>query len=273
MEQRLRSARQHAVDDLVEAPLAAIVHGTEAGGHLLDGAVRGVQRRERGLVRAAGGHFLQVGEEDVLGLRGEVEDHVDVERVEARSSLADALKDLRAAAVLSVAVHLLEQSVVEALHAHGQALYAPLHLLEVGLGQVVGVRLDRHLPDVEMLACRVKRFAQFVDHDGGRAAAHVDALEVVTQLLEHEHFLAQTGEVGLRHLLAEGVAVEAAVRAQHLAEGHMQVEHVRAAVLGGRHEPLVGGLEVELALGDAFDDRREHAFRNHPLSLASQSSR
>ena len=91
-------------------------------------------------------------DESVLGLRREVEDHVGVHGHEVGRRLADALQNFLTAAVLVVAIHLLQQVVVEALHAHGQTLHAPLQLLEVRGNKVVRVRLAGHLVDGEQVA-------------------------------------------------------------------------------------------------------------------------
>ena len=146
-------------------------------------------------------------------MAGEVEDHVHVHAVEVGRGLPDALEDLLAAAVLLVAVHLLEQVVVEALHTYGQALHAALHLGEPRLGKVVRVRFHAHFLDVEVVAGKVDGLAQLVEQDGGGAAAEVQRLEVPAALLEHHHLAAQVLEVRAGDVLVEHVAVEAAIRA------------------------------------------------------------
>ena len=195
-EQRVLAAGQHFGDDLVEALLARVINLAHGASQRARHAGAGHQRVERGLARAAFHHALDVAEQHVLGLRREVEDHVHVERREVGAGLADALEDLLAAAVLVVAIHLLQQVVVEALHANAQTLHATLQLVQVAGNQVVRVRLAGHIADAERVARHVDGFAQLVDHDGGRAAAHVQAFEVVAEVLQHEHFLAHVGEVG-----------------------------------------------------------------------------
>ena len=137
-EQRVLAAGQHFGDDLVEALLARVINLAHGASQRARHAGAGHQRVERGLARAAFHHALDVVDEDILGLRGEVEDHIHVERGEVRAGLADAREYLGAAAVLVVAVHLLEQAVVEALHTHAQALHAALQLVQVRRYQVFG---------------------------------------------------------------------------------------------------------------------------------------
>ena len=133
-----------------------------------------------------------VADEHVLGLRGEVEDHVDVEALEDLGVCAgaDALEDGVCVSVLLKAVHLLEQAVVEALHAHAQALHHALQLLEVAGNQVVGVGLARDLLDVEEVARLADGLGQLVHEDGGGAAADVHAVEVVAHICQHAHLCA-----------------------------------------------------------------------------------
>ena len=67
---------------------------------------------------------------------------------------------------------------------------------------------------------------KLVDVDGGRAAADVHRVEVVAQLRDHPHLIAQVLEVRRRALGVVGEAVERAVRAQPLAERDVHVEQV-----------------------------------------------
>ena len=260
LEERVVTAGKHAVENLVVAVLAVVIHAPERLDHLARGCGRDVERRERGLARAAFDDLLQVAEENVLSLRGEVEDHVHVERVEIRDRLADALEDFLARTVLVVAVHLLEQVVVETLHADGQTLDATLQLVEPRLHEMVGVGLRRHFLDAEVVARKVNRLAQLVEHDGRRTAADVEALEVVAQILEHHHFLAHVLEIRTRNGLAERIAIEAAIRTKHLTKRHVHVEHVLLAGLRAGEELLVGRMQVKVLLGDAFDQVGEHSF-------------
>ena len=179
-------------------------------------------------------------------MRREVENHVGVHGHEIRACLLDALHDFLTAAVLFVAIHLLEQPVVEALHAHAQALHAALQLVQVRRYQVVRVRLAGNLLDRERLLRQIDGVAQLVDHDGGRAAADVDGIEVVAEILQHAHLATHVLEVGLRAILAEGEAIEGAVGAQTLAERHMHVQHVRLTRVGRGHERLVAGLKLQV---------------------------
>ena len=260
LEERVVAAGKHAVENLVVAVLAVVIHAPERLDHLARGCRRDVERRERGLARAAFDDFLQVAEEDVLGLRGEVEDHVHVERVKIRNRLADALEDFLARAVLVVAIHLLEQVVVEALHTDGQTLDASLQLVEPRLHEVVGVGLRRHFLNAEVVARKVDRLAQLVEHDGRRAAADIEALEIVAQILEHHHFLAHVLEIRTCDGLAERIAIEAAVGAKYLAKRHVHVQHVLLAGLRAGEELLVGRMQVKVLLGNAFDQVSEHSF-------------
>ena len=172
-------ARQRFVEQAIIAVFAAVIDGAQSRGHLAHGGVGHVQGRERGLARPACGDLLKVGAQDIFGLRREIEDHVHVERFEVRDGFGDTLHNLLAAAVFLVAVHLLEQFVIEALHAHGQALDAALHLIQIRLDKMVGIGLRRHFLDVERISCKVERLAQLVDFHGRRAAAHINALDVV----------------------------------------------------------------------------------------------
>ena len=95
-----------------------------------------------------------------------------------------------------------------------------------------------------MLARQVDGLAQLVEQDGGRAAAEVQRLEAPAALSKHEHLGAQVLEVAPREILAVDVAVEAAVGAEHLAEGNMQVEHVVFAFVRGGEELLFGRAQV-----------------------------
>ena len=105
--------------------------------------------------------------------------------------------------------------------------------------------------------------AQLVDHDGRRAAADVDAVEVVAEILQHEHFLAHVGEVRSRAIFREGEAVERAVRAKPLAKRHVHVEHVALPGVGGGMRSSGGRLEFQVVLRALAHDRREHTFRQH----------
>ena len=126
LEQVQRAARQQLADDLVVLLLAGVIHLAHGAGKAALNRRRRHQRIERGLRAAALDDALDIVDQDVLGLRREVEDHIGVHGHEVRAGILDALEDLLAAAVLVIAVHLLEQAIVEALHAHGQALHAAL---------------------------------------------------------------------------------------------------------------------------------------------------
>ena len=117
----VRTLRQLAADDLIEALLAAVVHFAHGGREAFLHGRTGHERVEGRLACARLFQHVEVVAQHFLGLRGEVEDHVHVQRGErARGRrLAHALGDCGGIPVLLVAVHLAQQPVVEALHAHG----------------------------------------------------------------------------------------------------------------------------------------------------------
>ena len=259
LEQVQGTARQQFADDLVELLLAGVVHLAHGAGQAALDRRRCHKRVERGLCATALDDALDVVDQDVLGLRREVENHVRVHGHEVRAGILDALEDFLATAVLVVAVHLLEQAVVEALHAHGQALHAALQLVQIARDQVVRVRLTRNLLDIEQLARLVDGVAQLIDHDGGGAASNVDAVEVVAQILQHAHLFAHILEVRAGTLLAEREPVEAAVRAQTLAERHVHVQHIAFPLLRCRHHHLIGGLELQVLVRALANHVRKQA--------------
>ena len=199
-------------------------------------------------------------------MRREVEDHVGVHGHEIRARLLNAFHDLLAAAVLFVAIHLLEQPVVEALHADGKAIDAPFQLLEITRNKMIRIGLGRHFLNGEVLARHIDRLAQLVDHDGGRAPADVDALKIVAQVLEHHHLFAHVGEIGFRALFLERESVERAIRAQALAERNVHIEHV--ALPGFRRNDLriVGRRELQILVRARANHRAQHSFRKHILT-------
>ncbi len=141
LEQRVVAAGKDAVEDLVVAILAVVVHRAENLGHLVHRAIGHIQGAEGGLLRATRGNLLQVVDEDILGLGGEVEDHVHVDRVEIGGSVLDALKNLFSGAVFVVTLHLLQKVVVEALDAYAEAIDAVVERLDVLRRQVIGIGL------------------------------------------------------------------------------------------------------------------------------------
>ena len=207
--------------------------------------------------------FLDVVKQNLFGLRREIENHVDVEGVETRCRITDAFENLFARTVFLAAVHLREQLVVEALHAYRKAIHAAAQCRKPGVHEVVRVGFASDFFDAEVLACHIDGAAELVEQNSGRAAAEVQAFEVVAHIFEHHHFATKILEVRSRGCLAEGVAVEAAVGAQHLAERHVQVQHVFASRFGAGQEFLGCGVDNEMALRDVFDDPREHAFAQH----------
>ena len=96
------------------ALLAVVVHLADGAGERLLHAGTCHQRIKRGLAGPRLDDTLDVADENVLGLRGEVEYHVGVHGCEIRARVLDTLEDLLSATVLIVAIHLLEQTVVEA---------------------------------------------------------------------------------------------------------------------------------------------------------------
>ena len=166
---------------------------------------------------------------------GLVEDEVDVERREHSGDGADALEGVGAVAVFVVALHLAEQLVVEALHAHGEAGDAggAERLEHVG-PEVLGVGLDGDLGDAEELLHQLDGGDEFGGFGGRRAAAEVDAGEGVAGGVVEADLVAQGGEVahGLRVAVLD--AVERAERAEHLAERDVDVEVAGAVPRLGR---------------------------------------
>ena len=124
---------------------------------------------------------------------------------------------------------------------------------------MVRVRLARNLLDIEQLARLVDGVAQLIDHDGGSATANVDAVEVVAQILQHAHLFAHVLEVRTGTLLAEREPVEAAVRAQALAERHVHVQHVAFSLLRCRHHHLIGGFELQVLVRALANHVRKQA--------------
>lgn len=94
------------IEEPVVGILAFVVGASQGVEHLLGGRAGEVQGREGRLLATAFLDELDIAPKDRFGLRREVEDHVDVEDVEARRRLADAIEDLPAAAVFLVPVHL-----------------------------------------------------------------------------------------------------------------------------------------------------------------------
>ena len=259
--------REDLVQDMIEAPFLVVVHPPQHLLHFARGGVGLVQGRERRLMAAAQRDLLAIGDEDVLGLRGEVEDHVHIERLEIGSRLADALEDLLPASVLLVAVHLAQKPVVEGLHAHGEALDAAVQLVKVLRDEVVRIRLRVHLLHMEEVAGQIDGLAQLVDVHRRRAAADVHTLEVVALRGQHPHLLAQGLEIVAGPLLAIGEAVEGAIGAQPLAEGNVHVKRVGAAGHRVGKRALGHGMQGQGLVGHGADDGSEHALREHRYLL------
>ena len=83
----------------------------------------------------------------------------------------------------------------------------------------------------EQLVREVDGAAQLVDEDGRRSAAEVHRREVVAHVGDHAHLVAERGVVARRALVVVEEAVESAVCAEPLAEGHVAVEDVLLAGL------------------------------------------
>ena len=113
---------------------------------------------------------------------------------------------------------------------------------------------------MEVVAGEIDGLAQLVEQDGRGAAAEVQRLEIPAALFEHHHLAAQVLEVRARDVLAEHVAVEAAVGAEYLAERHMQVEHVLHAGFWRREEFLIRRLQIKVLLGHPLDQVRQKSF-------------
>ena len=207
--------------------------------------------------------FLDIVEQNLFGLRREIENHVDVEGIETRCRIADTFENLFARTIFLAAVHLREQLIVEALHAYRKAIHAPAQRRKPGVHEVVRVGFAGNFFDIEIFAGHIDSVAELVEQNGRRTAAEVQAFEVVAHIFEHHHFATKVLEVRSRGCLAEGVAVEAAIGAQHLAERHVQVQHVFVSRFGAGQEFLGCGVDNEMALRDVFDNPREHAFAQH----------
>ena len=158
-EQRVFAAGQKFVDNPIETLLALVVHLTNRASQAARNRRRRHQRIERGLAGAAFNHPLDVVDEDIFGLRREVEDHIHVKRGEVWARLAHALQYLLATAILVVTIHLLEQTVVETLHAYAQALHTTLQLVQIRRNQMVRIRFAGNLFDGECFARQVNRIA------------------------------------------------------------------------------------------------------------------
>ena len=131
---------------------------------------------------------------------------------------------------------------------------ATFELVEIRLGQVVGVRLRRHFFYVEVLAGEVEGFAQLVNHDRRRASSDVNTFEVVAEVFEHEHLFAHVFEIRGCDFFFEWVSIEAAVWAQSFAERYMHVEHVPLVWLCFWHCGIVGDVQSKVLLRHGFDD-------------------
>ena len=156
-----------------------------------------------------------------------------------------------------------ESDVDEALHAYRKAIHAPAQRRKPRVHEVVRVGFAGNFFDIEIFTGHIDGAAELIEQNSGCAAAEIQALEVVAHVFEHHHFAAQVFEIRSRRCLAEGVAVEAAIGAQHLAERHVQVQHVFASRFGAGQEFLGCGVDNEMALRDVFDNPREHAFAQH----------
>ncbi len=196
---------------------------SERGGH---------QRVERGLVRPCRLHQLDVPQQAFLGLAGEVEDHVHVERRELAGHRGEPLEDLLAGAVLAVAVHLAQQAVVEALNAAREPLDAAVQDVDELVGEVVGAGLGGDFADAgEEPLGEVDRLGELVEDDGRGAAADVERREVVAEIGDEAHLVAKVAEVLASPLLLVEESVERAVRAEPLTERDVRVEHIAVAGL------------------------------------------
>ena len=120
--------------------------------------------------------------------------------------------------------------------------------------------LSYHAFMQEHLFSKVNLRKENVHLPSGNAAADVEAFKIVSQILEHHHFLAHVLEIRTRNGLAERIAIEAAVWAKHLAKRHVHVKHVLLAGLRAGEELLVGRMQIKVLLGNAFDQVSEHSF-------------
>ena len=117
--------------------------------------------------------FLDIVKQNLFGLRREIENHVDVEGVETRCCVADTFENLFARTIFLAAIHLREQLVIEALHAHRKAIHAAAQCRKPRVYKVVWIGFASDFFDVEVLACHIDGAAEFVEQNSRRAAAKV----------------------------------------------------------------------------------------------------
>ena len=257
-------------DDAVETLLTLVAHLAHRARERALDCRRGREGVERRLVAMRLLDDFQVMAQHLLGLSREVIHHVHVQRGEhaAVRRLDDAPENLVGAAVLVVAVHLPEQVVVEALHAHRQALHDAVKLLDVFGDEVVGVGLAAHLADGEQAARKIDGLHELVDEDSRGATAHIERFEVVTERGDHLHLGTQVLEVAVSLLVFKREAVERTVRAQPLAKRNMQIEHVVLSRFGLRKLRTRRRLQVEIMTAQRADTHGEHSFSQHvPLPM------
>ena len=252
LERRVFAFREKRADNLIELLFAVVINLTHRSRKRFLHGRRRHKRIERGLRGAAFNHALDVGNQDISRLSREIKNHIGVHRHKMRAGIFNALDNFLAAAVLVVTVHLLQKTVIETLNAHGKALHAPFQLLNIFRNQVVRVRLARNFFNArERVARQINGFAQLINHNGRRATANVDALEVIAQVFEHEHFFAHVLEIRNRTILFERKAVERTVRAQALAERHVHIQHVFLTGRRRGHTRLRRGRKLQIAIGAA----------------------
>ncbi|MDZ7707850.1 MAG: hypothetical protein U5J97_08150 [Trueperaceae bacterium] len=166
--------------------------------------------------------------------------------VEPARGQLDPGQDLLRRAVGVAALHLTKQLVVQALDPDRQPVHASVEHVENVVGQVVRVRLGRHLAHAEQLTGQVDRRDQLLRDHGRRAASYVHRGEVVAQVGHHPHLFAKRVEVAGRRVLLERKAVERAVRAESMAERDVRVQQI-ATVMGRLREiARLVGLQAKL---------------------------
>jgi hypothetical protein len=112
---------------------------------------------------------------------------------------------------------------------------------DVVVRQVVGIGFHRQGLHGKQLPGQRQGFRQFVDYDGRRAAADVNAGKAVAPLAVQRHFQTQRPVILPGQRFVEPDAVKRAVGAEFLAKGNMEVQKARLLVVA---EGNIGGSAV-----------------------------
>ena len=227
--------------------------------HALTGFARHHQRVRGDLLRIELTDEFHVARDHVERLAAETEHHIDVAGREEILAGRDAVIDLSAGAELRT-VGELQNAVIKALHADRHAVHQSLQVLEQRGGDFLRIGFAGDFADMrEELPGEFERLDQFILQNCGGAAAHVDRLEVVTEILRHLHLSAQILEVFARLVFLEEEAMEGAVGAQRMAERHMHVEQVLMSFLRGRRRLEDHRIHCETAVNVVLHDLVGHA--------------